>query len=88
MLIVPLAGDNIRTTAGLPGKVIGFTNSTGNGPTAILEDGQAPFDTITKLNNIPVKFVKNAHGYKVLETDGFVSRPFQLPTTRRLSPRK
>jgi hypothetical protein len=79
MLIVPLAGDNIKTSSGLPGKVIGFTNSIENGPTAILEDGQAPFDTITKLQNVPVKLVKNAHAYRVLETDGFVARPFQLP---------
>jgi hypothetical protein len=80
MLIVPLAGDAIKTAAGLPGKVIGFTNSTENGPSVILEDStQVPFDEIQKLNAVPVKYVKNAHGYKVLETDGFVKRAYQLP---------
>jgi hypothetical protein len=80
MLIVPLAGDAIKTAAGLPGKVIGFTNSTENGPSVILEDStQVPFDEIQKLNAVPVKYVKTKSAYRVLETDGFVKRAYQLP---------
>lgn len=80
MLIVPLAGDRIKTAAGLPGKVLGYTNDIEHGPSVILDDKEiVPFTEIRKLNDVPVKFVKNANGYKVLETDGFIARTYSLP---------
>lgn len=80
MLIVPLAGDSIKTSSGLPGKVLGFTNSVQDGPSVLLDDdSKVPFTEIRTLNGIPVRSVKNAKAYKVLETDGFIDRAVQLP---------
>lgn len=85
MIIVPIAGDRIKTTNGLPFKVLSFTNYKPEGPAVLVEPASGSgtetvfFDDITEVNGKKVRVLKSAEGYKVLETDGYFERTFQLP---------
>ena len=83
MLIVPVTGDRIKTADGLPAKVLSYSNYKTEGP-AVITDGEGPaqsvpFNEITKINDQRVKLLKNAEGYNVFETSGFMDRTFQIP---------
>lgn len=85
MIIVPVAGDRILTSKGLPSKVLSYTNYKPEGPAVLVEaiEGGTTdtvfFKDIVELNGQKVKLIKSADGYNVLEIDGFIERKFQLP---------
>lgn len=83
MIIVPIAGDTVEIDSGLSFKVLSFTNYKSEGPAVIVEGLSGVetifFKDIMKLNDQKVSFIKSSDGYKVLETDGFIVRKFQLP---------
>jgi hypothetical protein len=85
MIIVPVAGDRILTSKGLPSKVLSYTNYKPEGPAVLVEglEGGATdtvfFKDIVEINDQKVKLIKNADGYNVFELDGFFKRKFQLP---------
>lgn len=85
MLVVPLQNDRIETTAGLPAKVVSFTNYVSEGPAVLADfaDGAelrtVLFADIEQINGKKVRFIKNADGYKVFETDAYISRDIALP---------
>lgn len=85
MLIVPIAGDHIKTVDNLPYKVLSFTNLKSEGPAvscettggASVEDIQ--FRDIVSINERKVKLTKDAKAYNVFEVDGHFDRDYQLP---------
>jgi hypothetical protein len=85
MIIVPVAGDTLKTVDGLPFKVVSFTNNKSEGPAVLAtptsggESIPIFFETIAELNGKKVHYVKSAHGYKVFDTDGYIKRDYQLP---------
>lgn len=84
MIIVPVKNDTIKTSAGLPSKVLSFTNYKDKGPAVIsMVAGQSPaevyFDDIAEINEQKVSLIKTSKGYNVFEVNGFVKRTFQLP---------
>ncbi len=85
MIIVPVAGDTVKTVDGLPFKVVSFTNNKSEGPAVLAappsggETVPVFFETIASLNGKKVHYVKHADGYKVFETDGYIKRDYQLP---------
>lgn len=85
MIIVPVASDILKTVDGLPFKVVSFTNNKSEGPAVLAtpagggETATIFFETIASVNGHKVRYVKNADGYKVFETDGYVKREYQLP---------
>lgn len=85
MLIIPIAGDTIKNANGMPYTVLSYLNYDSRGPAVIAESYSGGpqetiyFQDISELNDIPVKMIKNQDGYKVLETDGYISRKYQLP---------
>lgn len=84
MIIVPVSGDNIKSSDGLPSKVLSYTNYEEHGPAVIVETGSGAsetlaFEDIVSVNGKSVKVVIDGTGYKVLESAGFVERKFQLP---------
>jgi hypothetical protein len=86
MLLVPVAGDTIKTKDGIPHKVLAYLPFKAEGPAVLaagLSDG-APeitvfFNEIAQLAGQKVQLLKNADGYNVFETNGFIERPAQLP---------
>ena len=85
MIIVPVASDTIKTVDGLPFKVVSYTNTKSEGPAVLaspISGGETVpvfFETIAELNGKKVRYVKNADGYKVFETDSYIKRDYQLP---------
>lgn len=81
MIILPIPGDRIKTSSGLPAKVLSYTNYKLDGPAVIVDgpDELLYFKDIKELNDQKVKLIKNAEGYNVLETDGYLERKFHLP---------
>lgn len=86
MIIVPVSGDKIKTTAGLPAKVLSYSNLKPEGPAVLVESASGSastetvfFQDITKINDQKVKYIKTDDGYKVFEIDGVMNRTFQLP---------
>lgn len=85
MIIVPVAGDTLKTVDGLPFKVVAYTNYKAGGPAVLCTPASGGetvplfFKSIASINGKKVTYVKNGEGYKVFETDGYVKRDFQLP---------
>jgi hypothetical protein len=80
MLLVPIKNDIVKSSNGLPSKVLSFTNYKKDGPAVIVNGGDVIyFSDITEINDHKVKLIKTADGYNVFETSGFVERKFQLP---------
>lgn len=85
MIIVPVLGDEITMARNLPVKVLSFSNLNPNGPSIIADSGlnadiqTVMFEDITEVNGVPVSYIKNVDGFKVLKTDGFIKRLFDLP---------
>jgi len=85
MIIVPINGDSIKTKDGLPSKILSFTNYKVEGPAVLVDSmsgqtsGTVFFTEIAEINDVPVRLLTNAEGYKVFETDAFVERKFHLP---------
>ena len=85
MIIVPVAGDTVKTVDGIPFKVVSYTNNKSEGPAVLAmpasggETTPVLFETIASLNGQKVRYVKNGDGYKVFETDGYLKRDYQLP---------
>lgn len=85
MIIVPLAGDRVKTAEGVTFKVLSYTNYKAEGPAVIVESPDEKtvetvfFKDILSINDQKVKLIKNGDGYNVFETDGYIKRKFQLP---------
>src|SRR3990167_4496853 len=85
MIIVPVSGDKIKTSDGLPAKVLSYSNLKPEGPAVLVQGSEGSpsetvfFQDIVKINDQKVRYVKNADGYKVFEIDGVMTRTFQLP---------
>lgn len=85
MIIVPVAGDTLKTVDGLPFKVVSYTNNKDDGPAVLATPASGGetvpiyFETVAIVNGQKVRYVKNGDGYKVFETDGYMKRDYQLP---------
>jgi hypothetical protein len=85
MIIVPLAGDILKTIDGLPFKVVAYSNYNTEGPVVLAEPAAGgttatiPFGTIGSINERSVKLVTDAETYKMLVADGYLKRDYQLP---------
>ena len=85
MIIVPVASDTIKTVDELPFKVVSYTNNKSEGPSVLaspIPGGETVpifFETINEINGKKVRYVKNADGYKVFETDSYIKRDYELP---------
>ena len=84
MIVVPIAGDQLKTKEGKPSKVLSYTNYKLDGPAVVCQPTVGTTETIhlddiVELAGQPVKLIKTADGYNVLESDGFIERKFQLP---------
>lgn len=83
MIIVPIAGDSLKTKDGLPFKVLAYTNYKSDGPAVVVQAtvGQetVQFSEIETINDHAVEVLKDADGYNVLSTDSYVHRKFSLP---------
>lgn len=84
MIIVPLNGDTIETAAGVPRRVISYSNLNSSGPVVRVRSTgtdleTVPFKEILRLNDLDVELLKNAHGQNVMSTDGYLKRELHLP---------
>lgn len=85
MIIVPVVGDVIKTSKGLPMKVLSYTNYKSEGPAVSVEavvggtvDTEFFADIVT-VNDQKVTFIRNDKGFKVLDTTGYLKRKYALP---------
>lgn len=84
MLILPVAGDTIKSANEIPLRVLSYTNYNSKGPAVLCEGVDSEiitvfFKDLISLNDIDVKLVKNAEAFNILETDGYIQRKVELP---------
>jgi hypothetical protein len=85
MLIVPIAGDHIKTVDNLPYKVLSFTNLKSEGPAVSCETANGSsiediqFRDIVFINDRKVKLMKDVEAYNIFEVDGYFEREHHLP---------
>lgn len=85
MIVVPVAGDRIKTKDGLPSTVISYSNYKSEGPAVLVEETEGGptatvfFHEIAEINDQPVSYIKNDDGYKVFEISGYMERKYLLP---------
>jgi hypothetical protein len=84
MILVPLNGDTVETEAGLPQKVVAYSNLNSSGPLVRVQSKGSElkavsFKSIFKINDLEVTLLKNDKGQNVFSTDGYLKRAEPLP---------
>lgn len=83
MLVVPIAGDLIKSIDGLPFKVLSYSNYHSDGPSVLVEKtgdvDSVSFRDIGQIGKSKVKLLKNAKGKNIFSADGVIDRQFHLP---------
>ena len=85
MLIVPIIGDHIETTNGLPFEVLSYSNLNPKGPLVRVRPASSSaleevyFQDIALIEGVKVRLIKNHDGLNVFETDEYLKRKSPLP---------